>query len=256
MASEQVADPKPDNLATEATTGQDGSLLTGESQASNAQERPAWMAQLPKELQSDAALTKFKTISELGQSYKALEGKLGSSLTPPKEDAPAEEWQAFYRKIGAPETPNDYALDKSKVPAEIYSEELEQSFRTWAHAAGLTKSQASALFEKYNDMAQGIYNRQVAAIRAEKEKAEGSLRKEWGADADSNFALVQRAFAKFGSPEVAKVMAKTGAGNHPEVVKMFAKIGQALREAPILTGESSGEKKSYAEILYGGGQSK
>ena len=256
MANEQVADPKPDNQPTADNTGQDGSLLTGASQASTAQERPAWMAQLPKELQSDAALTKFKNLADLGQSYKALEGKLGSSLTPPKDDAPAEEWQAFYRKVGAPESPKDYALDKGKVPAELYSEELEQSFREWAHNAGLSNRQASALFEKYNDMAKGIFDRQVASIRAEKEKAESSLRKEWGVDADTNFALVQRAFTAYGSSEVAKIMAKTGAGNHPEVVKMFARIGKELREAPILTGESSGEKKSYAEILYGGGQSK
>jgi len=94
METVLTPDPATGNQGDVAVTEkQGGSLLTGLTINETAEatpdkpasqdepkdakpQRPAWMAQLPKDLQEDDTLTRFKTIGEIGKAYRELEGKL------------------------------------------------------------------------------------------------------------------------------------------------------------------------------------
>lgn len=267
MADNQAVDPTQDNLKPEAE-GQEGSILTSKNSTTEAQpeakaegeavkpqdgakpERPAWMAQLPKELQAHETLTKFKAIGDVGKSYIELEGKLGKAIVPPEEGATDEEWRAYYKKLGAPEKPENYTLDASVVPKELYSKEMEQSFRQWAFDEGLSQKQAASLFGKYNEFTMAAVKGKDTAERLQKETVLNSLKEEWGPSYKENLSYMERAFSTFGNPKIAKAVDRIG--NDPDVIKMFVNIGKQLREGPILSSNSSGQgRKSPEEVLYG-----
>ena len=55
--------------------------------------------------------------------------KSGRGVITPKKDAPAQEWQEFYRKVGGvPEKPDGY-----KLPEEFASDAMAANFREYAH---------------------------------------------------------------------------------------------------------------------------
>jgi len=255
MAEIQATDPATDNQAAVAAPEQT-SVLTGalkDSAPVQAQPdaSPKWTAQLEKELQGDAAFTKFKSISELGKSYKELEGKLGKAIVPPGENASAEDIRAFFQKMGAPDSPDKYTLDTSKLPKELASAELEKNFRTWAHDSGLTNTQASALFDKYNEAMSAAFTSREQLIAVKADQTREALQAEWGANYKANMAHMERAFTRFGSPEVAKLITASGLGNDPAVVKMFAAIGKEIREGPMIDAVGADRPlKSAAEVLY------
>lgn len=266
MAETQTVDPAATqgNPQSAIVPEGEGSVLTGTNVASEspvpAKEAPkatatapAWTAQLEKDLQSDAALTKFQTLSELGKGYKELEGKLGKAIIPPGENASAEDIKAYREKLGVPDSPDNYTLDSGKLPEQLRSTDLEKNFRSWAHELGLTNVQASELYTRYNGEAMQFLVSQNQLIAAKAEQTRRALREEWGAEYKAKMASMERAFALYGSNDIAKVMIASGAGNDPNVVKMFAKIGEQLREGPTIRAEGgNAPTKSIADILYPG----
>ena len=258
MAEIQATDPVTDNQPAAEAPGQEGSILTGAVKAPEAPKAqtdapPAWTAQLEKDLQGDAGITKFKSISELGKSYKELEGKLGKAIVPPGPDATDEDIRAFLQKIGAPDSPDKYTLDTSKLPKELASAELEKSFRAWAHDLGLSNKQASTLFDKYNATAMEAFRQREQLIAVKADQTRELLQAEWGANYKANMAHMERAFTKFGTPEVAKLITASGLGNDPNVVKMFSAIGKEMREGPMIDAVGADVPvKSLAERLYPG----
>jgi hypothetical protein len=257
-----TADPATGNPGQVDVTGQEDGILTGQAAAEtngtpepsapeSAPQKPSWMAQLEKDLQNDETLTRFKSISELGKAYREAEGKLGSAVVVPKEGASAEEWDAFYRKVGRPEKPDDYTLDKPQLPEGVsYSPEFEAEFRAQAHKAGLTADQAKALYGWYNTTVLSQYQTLKQAQAAAYATTKAELKSEWGAEAEANFAHMRRAMTTFGSPELVKMLNSTGLANNKDLVKAFARIGRAIADDTIVDGSEGGVQKSAAEIMY------
>lgn len=247
MAEQTLTDPTTGNQVSAGQEGQTGSVLTSTQNATQA-ERPAWMDQLPKELQQDAALTKFKTIGDMGKSYKELEGKLGKSVVIPDEKATPEEVQAYQQRLGRPETPEKYTFEG--IPKDSYSPEMESNYRKWAFDLGLSQKQASGMFKLYNDYALSLIEKSNQAKEQQKTATVAALNEEWGASAKENFALMERAFARFGDQKASEDLVKTGAGNSPNIIKMFVNIGKAIREAKIVTSSTAAGNKPVEEVMY------
>lgn len=253
MAEDQVADPAVDNPQSGNAPG--GSVLTGGSIASPAQPatdaRPAWMDQLQPDLKADVGLTKFKTVTDLGKSYKELEGKLGTALIPPGEGASDEEVRSFWQKLGTPDSPDKYSLDTVKGNAEF-----EKNFRAWSHELHLTQSQASSMYAKY---AAGMAEQAKASreeLAATAAQTRSQLEADWGPDFKQNLAYMERAFQRFNGTKAQEAIIKSGLGNNADVCKMFALIGAEMREDPILSSRGgNAATKTDAEVLYGSASS-
>jgi len=126
------------------------------------------------------------------------EAKLSSAILVPAKDAPAEEWDNFWKQRGVPESEDGYALDRpTNLPEGVrYSEEMEKWFKATSRKYKLTPDQAKGLFADYNAL-------QIGAAKAALEKqkataadldakkktatmaADTALRQAWGVNYDT-----------------------------------------------------------------------
>lgn len=208
----------------------------GQGQQSEKQE---W---LPEDMRGLKTLEKFDGIKALAQGYVNIEKLQGASIKMPGEDAKPEEWAAFYNKLGRPEKVEDYGIETKPPDGYEHDKEAEGRFLAKAHELGLTKTQAEALiqFGINENLAQA--DKETTLNIAKTEEAMATLKDEWGAAADRNVALAQRAFAEFGGDDLRSLLEdkESSFGNHPAVVKFAASVGQALLEDGHISGEDVG----------------
>lgn len=280
-----TADPAPqENLLDSGDQGQEGKgdFLTGQNDG-NAQADPAlqsnqptpegaasgegdqedpakplhpYMAQLPKDLWFNKSLSKFDKLEKLARGYIELEGKSGDSVRRPAEDAPQEDWDNFYKAIGVerPEKPDDYDFQKPEnLPEGLqYSPEKEAAYKEVAHKLGLTKEQASAL---YNWQAEQLVNdvkaQQEAKVQAF-EKAKQTMQEKWGDEFPTYLNYTRLGFS-IASPKVQEKIKQYGLSNDPDVIEFFAQLGKANSEDTDMgvTREGGQAFKSYGQRLYG-----
>jgi hypothetical protein len=95
----------------------------------------------------------YKNVDDLGKAYKELSSKLGEkTLAPPDpETGTQEDWDAFYSKMGRPETPEGYAykLPEGLPETTPYDADFASQFKTWSHEAGLSPKQSAQLHDHY-----------------------------------------------------------------------------------------------------------
>lgn len=222
----------------------------GNAGGSGADQRPSWMASLPDDLKSDPVLAQFPSIGDASKAligYKSSEGK---TITIPGEDATEEQRQAFYGKIGRPETADKYTISKpTDLPEGIeYAPEIEAVFKEFAYKNGWTDAQAKEAYSWYWGLVKNGYAaREQQTIQAT-EAAVNKLKDEWKGDAFKvNSELATRAFKKFGgdSEEVTKFITEAKVdgvtlGNHPTFLKVFAAIGKAISDSSLGDGGRDG----------------
>lgn len=181
------------------------------------------------------------------------------ALALPAKDAPPEAWAAFYKQIGAPETPEAYALP---VP-EGQDDGFAKTAATWFKDAGLLPQQATALASKWNEFtaaqtatAQAAEAQRIAALDVKNKAEEAALKTEWGQSHDANMELARRAVRQFvpGGKAEDVVSALEDRLGYAETIKFMHAIGRGLGEhdAPGLGGTQQAGRKTAAEILYGG----
>jgi len=216
-----------DSLTGEdASTGSGGGSVDQATSGSD-RELPGWTQNIPTEHRDYAS--KFDSFKEfIGEMRKRGEAAEGS-VKVPGDDASAEEWDSFMRAVGKPENPDGYELSGA-------DESTLSEFKTMAHEAGLTKKQASALFERYMKLATSQREAIQKRMVEQKEQVETKLKEEWGKDYDANINAMQRFAKKFGSPEAAKAIAELGIGNNETLIKMFVNAGKALSNDTLEDG--------------------
>lgn len=172
------------------------------------------------------------------ESYKNLEkligaDRLGRTVTVPKPDAPAEEWGAYYAKLGRPESPDHYGLDK--LMPKGADPTLAKEAGKWFHEAGLSDRQAKQVVEQWNGFLQAQTDAQAAEVAARAQQQEGALKKEWGAAFDQNVNVAKQAAKAFGfTPEMIDAM--QAAVGYDGVFKTLHNIGSKIGEADFVTG--------------------
>lgn len=175
------------------------------------------------------------------KSYRELEKFSGRDkndfLELPKGDNP--DYSSVWSKLGRPDNPDGYELHDEQ--------EIAKSARQAFYDAGLTKKQASQLqdwFEKYavdfdkankEKRAQELDDRNKAAIE--------SLKKDWGADFDTNAELCKTAVRKLGITDE-QLDAIGDVIGLEKVTKMFLDLAQRTDADKPLTGYESGGKET------------
>lgn len=154
---------------------------------------------------------------------------------------------------GAPESYEAFIVpDGMKVDEAVLGE-----FAPLAKDLNLSQNQAQKLVDMYTEkVLPGIMQAQTDAW--------AKTRAEWADQAktdpviggekfQANLGEAKRAYNTFATPELKAVMEQHGMGDHPEVIKLFFNLSKAMREDTIiLPGSQPGQKKSPADILFGG----
>lgn len=173
-----------------------------------------------------------------GEAPKTDDAPAGEIKMPGK-DATPEDWAAFYKSIGAPDSADAYKLP---LP-EGDSGEFAKTAAEWFKDAGLLPQQAEKLATKWNEFQTQFAAEQTAAAEAAetariqaldvKNKAEAeSLKTEWGKSHDANTELAKRAVRQFlpGDQAADILTALEDKLGYAGVMKFMHNIGARLGE--------------------------
>lgn len=180
----------------------------------------------------------WKGPEDVLSSYRNLEKFTGGSknlVELPGVDADADAMNAFFNKLGRPDSPDNYSFS---MP-DAGDEELFNWFRQTAHETGLTDTQAAQLFGKWEELSSSRIEQiqQNALQSAEADIA--SLRKEWGQGYDAQIQSGRRAVEALGlsQEQLADYEGKLGTA---EMLKLFATLGSKMGEDSFEDGGRSG----------------
>jgi hypothetical protein len=237
----------PTNPQTVPATSQPGSNLGGAnpqgSDPGNEVKLAAWTQQLSKELRENPEYSKslsgFEKLDDFTKSYFELTKK--SDI--PGDKATPEEKAAFWKKLGHPEKPENYAVAK---------EQGAETFIAAAHAARLTDEQAVALWKNVSEgQARQLAATQQAQIK-ELAATDAAMQKEYGDKYNDAIEYLKRGM---GNGELRATLVNAGLAGNPLIVKAFIALGQVTQESgspPSNTVPAQGMKSIFeGGTLYG-----
>jgi hypothetical protein len=194
-----------------------------------------WREALPEDLATDKSMADIKDLEGLAKSYIHAQKMIGTDKVPvPREDWTDSDWDNFYNKLGRPESPEQYDLEKPEELPEgmSFNEEYEEEFKKQAHKRGLSKAQANKMWKFLQDKSIENYSSAVESRKQANQEGWENLRKEWGKAFDSNVKLSEKVAAVAG-PEFTEWAKKVGLWGEPQMVAFGAKIGKMLSEDSI-----------------------
>jgi hypothetical protein len=181
-------------------------------------------------------------------SYRNLEKAMGAPgdqvLHLPKNAEDAEAWGKVYSKLGRPEDAAGYEFSGGPEVPEG-SLDLTPDLASWAHEAGLSKTQAQSIYAKYNGrMEQAVQEHENQRLeQASADKA--ALEKEWGGAWEENIAAGSRFRQKFGINDATMNKLEDALGLRG-VLELSAEIGRGLGEHQGMpSGEDSGAGSQF-----------
>lgn len=130
---------------------------------------------------------------------------------------------------------------------EGYAKEHKLDAKGAQGAADLASKAVESFAETHVGQIKDLYTKWANDSRGDKD---------FGGDAfDANMNVANKALDEFGTPELKKVLADTGLGNHPEVIRAFYKMGQLISQDSVATAISAsraGGPKTQAQRMYSG----
>ena len=237
----QKPEAKPGDNAGDKGEGSKGAA---DGKGSETQ-HPAWMNQINSELIKDAEkagkLSKFEKLSDLASAYLEAEGKLGSSIVKPGENASEEERRAFYKALGVPDAADKYSIEGDDA----------KMFREMAFNNNLTDEQAKSLYASLQKVGQNALDAQKAAFAQQAQDTQAALQKEYGKDYNTKIEMLKRGVATYGGKNMGAKLQQAGLLGDYDVVKMFILLGEQSAEAGS-PGTTKGKANGYKTTAEGG----
>jgi hypothetical protein len=247
------ASPAPSVEPSNAASPAGSTDPAPEPASSEAPELPKYFSQLdPTKRDSDDYKTivgKHKTPTELADAYVETSKRLGNAIEIPGKDAKPEQIQAFFKKLGVPETAEGYefadnGMDHSLV--EKLAPELQKEFMK----AGLTKGQGKAVWNMISKNA--VVGQQFAADQKAKQaqtfdaRLSAKLSATFPNDADrkgamqENVNLFKQHIARTG---LGKAYEKAGLVYDPDFIMAIAK-DEKVRSGSYVNGKPAASEKA------------
>lgn len=197
----------------------------------------SWLETLPEDIKGDPSLAVFKDVNGLAKSYVNAQKMLGADkVILPNDKSTEEEWNAFYQKLGRPESADKYEI---KAPdGKQLDENVTKSFREAAFKLGLSPKQVAGLAEwNHGTIAETQKAGEAAKINELRSSLQTYQDKLGGEDKykarvdDARVAV--NALAK---PEFKEFLKKSGMGSHPDAIEFFAELKSMMSEDKIRDG--------------------
>jgi hypothetical protein len=206
---------------------------------------PAWYEGAAPELAAFAAeqgWVKADDALASARGHLKLRGVKAEELMhlKPGWDATPETAAEVYARLGRPEKADQYEIPD--IPVGEGDRNLSADFKAWAHEAGLTPKQATALATKYQGALKDFATEQQGKLDTKLAADEIALKAEWGGAYEENVAAGKRAYQAIGQA-IGMTAEDLGAMErsigHGKVMKLMALIGRTTGEHQTVTGESA-----------------
>jgi hypothetical protein len=225
VQSEQSTDVVQNN--TEAT-------LVSENQEINFKDL------IPESFKEEKALDNFNNMEDFVKSYLHAQKLVGADKIPvPNKHSTEEDWNEVFKRLGAPETPEDYKYNFKDVELD---QNQVQEFNKAAHRLGLLPKQAEGLIKFYNEMnGNNAASQEEAAAQAQLQ-TETELKKEYGPQFSKRLDQAKKlAVNSLGSDFLENTYLKDGSrlGDNIKVIKAFSDLADKLSEDEIIKGDGS-----------------
>lgn len=169
------------------------------------------------------------------EAVTKLTSKMDGMVKLPGDGATDEEKQSFAKAIGIPEAPDKYQITV-KPPEGLEVGDADKAFLSKAvaklHASGglaASPQVANIAHEIYYDFMQEQAATMAAAAVVKAREGEAILRKEWGADYETNLGLANEAIKAYGAgdKELNGLLEKqfadgTTLGAYPSIIRMLS----------------------------------
>ena len=240
--SEQPTAVVQDNQS-QATAEVQGTVLTGKEtiQQTETPKEIDFKSLIPKEYKEEKALSNFNNMEDLLKSYlHAQKMVCANKIAVPNKMATEDDWKEVFKKLGAPEKPDDYKY--SFKEDEINPEQLK-SFNETAHKLGLLPKQAENLIKFYQEMNSVGEQSKLQTAQAKQLEAESLLKKEFGAEYGKRLDQAKRlASETFGKELLNNTILQDGSrlGDNVEIIRAFTMLADKLSEDEIVKGDDVG----------------
>ena len=195
---------------------------------------------IPEGFKEEKALDNFNNMEDFVKSYLHAQKLVGADKIPvPNKHATDEDWNEVFKRLGAPENPDDYKYN-------IKDQELDQNqvkeFNKAAHQLGLLPKQAEGLIKFYNEMNGNAAASQEEAAAQTQLQTETELKKEFGPQFAKRLDQAKKlAVNSLGSEFLENTILKDGSrlGDNIKVIKAFSELADKLSEDEIIKGDGS-----------------
>jgi len=191
----------------------------------------SWLDGLEEEYKSNPLINKWESLNDFAKTHLNAQKLIGADkIAIPGKAATDEEWQSVYQRLGAPEDPQQYSLER----ADVFDENTFETFRNTAYEIGLSNKQAEKISNYFETQVRE--GQEVLAQRAEEARFNGEqeLRQEFGQNFEKKLAQAQSAARTvIGDTEVFdEIQLADGRklGDHPAIIRTFSRMAEMLGE--------------------------
>lgn len=213
---------------------------------------PAWVTGLTDTtLQTNASLTRYQSLDDFAKGHLELERKVGERpLAYPAQDAPPEQWQAFWKQHpDYPGTETDYP-EMTQVPQGLEMDAaMLATFKKGAHARGMTKAQVKFVQDFYTaELVTKPFEESQQSLERDAQTTMRTLTQRYGSDGAQTVVATAREYIRrtFGDQHgfLGTIISSNGEarplGNFPEFIQMAYENGLAKGYNQYVQGDGSG----------------
>jgi len=194
---------------------------------------------IPQSYREEKSLQNFNNMEDLLKSYLHAQKLVGADKIPvPNKHATDEDWKEVFKRLGAPEKPEDYKYNIDQLDQTQVAE-----FNKTAHQLGLLPKQAEGLIKFYNELS----NNQASSLEQRAAdaqlKTETDLKKEFGPQYSKRLDQAKRlAVGTLGEEFLENTILQDGSrlGDNINIIKAFSNLADKLSEDEIIKGDTSG----------------
>ena len=195
---------------------------------------------IPEDFREEKSLSNFNNMEDFVKSYLHAQKLVGSDKIPiPNKHATDEDWNEVFKRLGAPENPEDY---KYNLKDQELDNQQVSEFNKAAHKLGLLPKQAEGLIKFYNEMNANMATSQEDAAAQAQLTTETELKKEFGPQFNKRLDQAKKlAVNSLGSEFLENTYLKDGSrlGDNIKVIKAFSELADKLSEDEIIKGDGS-----------------
>jgi len=195
---------------------------------------------IPENFREEKALDNFNNMEDFVKSYLHAQKLVGADKIPvPNKHATDEDWNEVFKRLGAPEAPEDYKYNLKDV--ELDQNQVSE-FNKEAHKLGLLPKQAEGLIKFYNEMNGNIAANQEEQAAQAQLNTETELKKEFGPQYSKRLDQAKKlAVGTLGQDFLENTYLKDGSrlGDNLNVIKAFSNLADKLSEDEIIKGDGT-----------------